>query len=218
MTEISSSRGLRNFNAIAASACSIASFSTIGRMRCFFGPTRFRASRMKLRGTQLEGAHGLAEAHSGADEIERRARGAREVARRRTELTCVDARDPGRQLGFERLDLRQAERPRDDGVRTLEEVVDDLDLFGSGAEARKRGFERLALPRPERPRDAGVRPPEEVVAALALFGPGGEARRRVDEPLERVVGFDDLFGRRVADQVRLVVQDERARATVVEDV
>src|SRR3954453_6517024 len=109
---MSSSRGLRNFNAIAASAWSIASRSMTGRMRCFFGPTRLRASWTKLRGTQLEGAHGLAEAHTGTHEIERRAGGACKVAGRRPELAGVDARDAGRQLGFERPDLGAVEHRR----------------------------------------------------------------------------------------------------------
>src|SRR5690349_3562527 len=143
ITEISSSSGLRNRSAIAASACSTASRSMTGRMRCFFGPTHFRASRTKLRGTQLEGADRLAQAHAAAHEIERRARGARKVARRRTELSRMDPRDAHRELRLERADLRHAERRRDDGIGPLQEVVDDLDRLRSRTEAGERIHEAL---------------------------------------------------------------------------
>ena len=54
-----------------------------------------------------------------------------------------------------------------------------------------------------------VRPLEEVVDDLHLVGAGAEARERVHEPLEPVVVLDDLLRRRVAEHVRLVVDDER---------
>ena len=101
-----------------------------------------------------------------------------ELARRRPELARVDARDAGGQLGLELRDLGERERRRDDGVGPLEEVVDDLDLLGAGAEARER----------------------------------------VDEALQPVVRLDDLLRRRLADQVRLVVEDERARPVEVQHV
>ncbi len=80
----------------------------------------------------------------------------------------------------------------------------------SASSARSRAVERR--------RDDGVRPLEEVVDDLDLLGSGAEAGERVDETLQRVVGLDDLLRRRVADQVRLVVQDERPRPAVVQDV
>ena len=61
-------------------------------------------------------------------------------------------------------------------------------------------------------RDDGVRPLEEVVDDLDLLRPGAEARERVDEPLQPVVGLDDLLRRALGERVRLVVEDERARA------
>ena len=47
----------------------------------------------------------------------------------------MDAGDAGAQLGLELRQLRTAEHGRDDRVRALEEVVDDLDLLRAGAEA-----------------------------------------------------------------------------------
>ena len=58
--------------------------------------------------------------------------------------------------------------------------------------------------------DGRVRPLEEVVDDLDLLRPGAEARERVDEPLQPVVLLDDLLRRRLAERVRLVVDDERA--------
>ena len=70
----------------------------------------------------------------------------------------------------------------------------------------------------ERRRDDGVRALEEVVDDLDVLRAGAEARERIDEPLQAVVALDDLLRRRLADQVRLVVDDERARAVEVHDV
>src|SRR3954471_19467115 len=178
MTETNNSSDEPNLSAIAASACSTASRSMIGRMRCFRGPTRLRASATKLRGTaeldeRLRGA--APQARPGADEIERRARRAREVTRRRAELSGLDPLDPGRELRLEHGDLVALERRRHDRVGALEEVVHDLDALGTGAEARKR----------------------------------------VHEPLQPVVVVDDLSRRRVAEQIRLVVDDERNLAVDV---
>ena len=50
----------------------------------------------------------------------------------------------------------------------------------------------------ERRRDDGVRPLEEVVDDLDLLGAGPEAGERVDEPLQPVVGLDDLLRRRAS--------------------
>ena len=63
-----------------------------------------------------------------------------------------------------------------------------------------------------------VRPLEEVVDDLDLLRAGAEARERVDEPLQPVVGLDDLLRRRLADAVRLVVDDERPCRPRVEHV
>ena len=101
ITETSSSSGLRNVSAIVASACSTASRSMIGRIRCFFGPTRLRASCDEATRHSSLAAGGAPQARPGADEVERRAAGAREVARRRPELARLDPRDPGGQLGLE---------------------------------------------------------------------------------------------------------------------
>src|SRR5947209_2601195 len=142
MTDTSSSSGLRNVRAMAASWCSSASRSTIGRMRARFGPTRLRASATKLRRTdELWGR--LAQPHSRAHEVERRAPGARELARRRSELAGLNPRDRHGELGFQLAQLVARERRRHHGVRTLEELVHDLDLVGAGAEARERVDEPL---------------------------------------------------------------------------
>src|SRR5437868_7895470 len=112
---------------MAASWCSSASRSTIGRMRTRFGPTRLRASATKLRGTDELGRR-LAQADPRADEIERRAPRARELARRRPELARLDARDRDGELRLQLAQLAARERRRHDGVRALEELVHDLDL------------------------------------------------------------------------------------------
>ena len=55
----------------------------------------------------------------------------------------IDARDRLAQLGLELRELRPLEDRRDDCVGALEEVVDDLDLVGTCAEARERIDEPL---------------------------------------------------------------------------
>src|SRR5215218_8524000 len=216
----------------------------IGRIRARLGPTRFRASCTKLRGTKTSaegvpgpgrrpgpqgtarpqsrpprahmrpllvarerlerpwpGARPLATAardwvtsselggnrcrrhrprqpRPGADEVERRTACAGLLARRRTELTGADARNRLGQLGLEGGKLRPLVRRRHDGVGTFEEVIDDLDLLSSGAEARKR----------------------------------------VDEALDAILLLDGLLRRRVLQHVRLVVDDERAAILPMEDV
>ena len=114
ITETSSSSGLRNVSAIVASACSTASRSMIGRIRSRFGPTRFRASLTKLRGNELERVARLTQARACADEVERRAAGACELARRRPELAGLDPRDRGRELRLELGDVGERERRRFD--------------------------------------------------------------------------------------------------------
>ena len=71
---------------------------------------------------------------------------------------------------------------------------------------------------PEGRLDELVRPLEELVDDLDLLGARAEARERVDEPLQPVLGLDDLGGRALAEHVRLEVGDERAAAVQVEDV
>ena len=76
----------------------------------------------------------MEEARAGADDVERRATRADELARRRPELPLLNAIDGGGELGFERRDLGALEG-RDNGlVGTLEEDVGDLDFFRSGPE------------------------------------------------------------------------------------
>ena len=67
-------------------------------------------------------------------------------------------------------------------------------------------------------RDDGVGALEEVVDDLDLLGPGAEARERVDEPLQPVLGLDDLLRRALGERVRLVVEDERPRPVAMKDV
>src|SRR5438128_2559517 len=83
------------------------------------------------------------EPRSRADEVERRAARARELARSRDELAGLDSRDRGRELGLEVWHVCRRERRADDRVGSLEEVVDDLHLLRAGAEARKRVHEAL---------------------------------------------------------------------------
>ena len=74
----------------------------------------------------------------------------------------------------------------------------------AAAGTRRRGFAR-SLPKlcfegrhlivRERRRDDGIRALEEVVDDLDLLRTGTEARERVDEPLQAVVGIDDLLRR-----------------------
>src|SRR5205085_11625711 len=109
------------------------------------------------------------QARTGADEVESRTAGARELARRRPELAGLDPRDCRGQLGLERRQLGEREPRLDRLVRTLEEGVDDFDLLR----------------------------------------PGAEARERVHAALQPVVRVDDLLRRRLADEVRLVVDYER---------
>src|SRR5207248_11710466 len=75
------------------------------------------------------------ELRSRADEVERRAAVAGELARCRRELAGVDSSDRRRQLPLEHGQLEPHERSRDDRVRPLEEVVDDLDLLRARSEA-----------------------------------------------------------------------------------
>ena len=57
-----------------------------------------------------------------------------------------------------------------------------------------------------------------MVDDLDLVHTGAEARERVDEPLQTVVGFDDLLRRPLRERVRLVVEHERPPLLDVEDV
>ena len=57
-----------------------------------------------------------------------------------------------------------------------------------------------------------------MVHDLDLLGPRPEARERVDEPLEPIVGLDDLLRCALGERVRLVVEDERARPVTVKNV
>ena len=90
------------------------------------------------------------EARPGADEVERRAVGADELARRRSKVAGADACDRTGELGFELGDVSSSERRRHDGVRPLEELVGDLDLGRPGPQAHERIDE--SLQRGTRPR------------------------------------------------------------------
>src|SRR5687767_5623860 len=134
MTETSSSSSFRKVSAIVASSCSTSSRSTIGTIRARFGPTRLRASKTKLRTVQ---------AWAGADEVERRARGAGVVARRRAKSASLNRGDLHRQLCLECRDVLDAERRAHRLVRALEELVDDLDLGGACSQDRERVHQSL---------------------------------------------------------------------------
>src|SRR5215831_19143297 len=115
----------------------------IGRMRSRFGATRLRASRTKLRGNERFCRDGRPQTWARAHDVERRTAGANELVGRRSKLTGVDPRDRPAQLRLELRQLRAVERGRNDRVGPLEEVVDDLDLLGAGAEAGERVDESL---------------------------------------------------------------------------
>src|SRR5206468_2914695 len=126
----------------AASACSTASRSMIGRIRSFFGATRLaRASLTKLRGNERRGL--LAEARTCADKVESRTAGTRELARSRPELAGLETRNRDRELCLELRAVGQREPRLDRLPRALEERVDHLDLLRAGAEARERVNEPL---------------------------------------------------------------------------
>ena len=70
----------------------------------------------------------------------------------------------------------------------------------------------------ERRRRDVVRRLEELVRDLDLGRAGAEADERIDEPLQHVLGVDDLGRRPPFERVRLVVDDERAVALPPQDV
>ena len=146
ITDTGGSGGLRNVSAIAASACSALSRSMIGTIRSRFRPTRLRASvdvaTHRHRAAAGIWARGVRQPRAGADEIERWAAVA-DLARRGTEVAGVDPGDSLREVGLERRRLGPLRCPRHHGVRPLEEVIDDLDLRGPGAEAGERIDEAL---------------------------------------------------------------------------
>src|SRR5487761_1510498 len=100
----------------------------IGRIRSRLGPTCLRASRTKLRGTDGELGRRLAVAHPRADEVERGAACAGELARHGPELARLDTRDRDGQLRLQLAELPARERGRHGGIRPFEELVDDLHL------------------------------------------------------------------------------------------
>ena len=57
-----------------------------------------------------------------------------------------------------------------------------------------------------------------MVDDLDLVHTRTEAGERVDEPLQAIVGLDDLLGRSLGERVRLVVEHQRPRPLDVEDV
>src|SRR5436305_765962 len=90
-----------------------------------------------------------------------------------------------------------------------------LDPLDAGRELR---FELRDLLLPECRRDDRVRSLEKVVDDFDRRRARAEAGDRIDEPLQPVVVLDDLRGRRIADQVRLVVDHERAVSVEVDGV
>ena len=87
----------------------------------------------------------------GADAVERRAARARERARRRAEVALPDASDRPRRAPAPAARRRRAEKRSDTIVLgRLEELVDDLDVVGAGAEAGEGVDDRAA---------GGTRPP-----------------------------------------------------------
>ena len=80
---------------------------------------------------------------AGANEVESRAVCARELARRGDEHACTDAGDRSRELGLELGEVVGRERRGDDVVRSLEELVGDLDLLRAVAKTGERIDEPL---------------------------------------------------------------------------
>src|SRR3954453_15588847 len=74
----------------------------------------------------VPGVRRAPQARSRADDVERRTTGADELVRSRSKLSVVDARDGGPQLRLELGQLSPLEDGRDDGIGSLEEVIDDF--------------------------------------------------------------------------------------------
>src|SRR5262245_65504033 len=89
------------------------------------------------------GASGAMQVRAGADEVQRRAGRARVLARRRLELARLDRRDRRGQLALEGRHLVFLVPKRYKVVGALQELVDDLDLARSGAQASERVQEEL---------------------------------------------------------------------------
>src|SRR5258708_1412872 len=126
MTDTRSSSSFAKVSAILASAYSEVSRSITGLTLSLFGPTRLRASLTKLLGSGAKRGVGLpgGPGPSGAEEIEGGTARAGELVGPGRELARVDSRDARRELCLEGRHLVARERSRDDGVGSLEEVVD----------------------------------------------------------------------------------------------
>src|SRR5439155_4216434 len=85
----------------------------------------------------------VAKPRARADEVERGAVSAGELARGRTELARVDRGDRCRELGLELRRLRRLVTRCYQLVWPLKKLVDDLDLVDTAAEARERVDEAL---------------------------------------------------------------------------
>ena len=123
--------------------------------------------------------------------------------------------------------LRGAAKPRpctDDverrtaGTGELARGGNELPCADRGDRLGQLGFEGRQLRPLERVRDDRIGSLEEVVDDLDLLRPGAEAGERVDEPLQAVVGLDDLLRAPLGQRVRLVVEHERARSLALEHV
>ena len=88
-----------------------------------------------MRSTRRRPSDRYAEGRAGADHVERRAAGARELARPRREPALLDPRDRLRELGLELGQLLAPNDGLDERVGPLQELVDDLDLLRPGPEA-----------------------------------------------------------------------------------
>src|SRR5437763_13183101 len=85
----------------------------------------------------------LMQTRSWADDVEGRAAGTDELARRRREDTLLDPSDRLGELGLESRKLGSVERRADGRIGPLQELVDDLDLLDAGPEAGQRVDEPL---------------------------------------------------------------------------
>ena len=157
-----------------------------------------------------------------ADEIERRAVRADELARRRTKVAFTNARDRSRELGLERWHIRVRERRRDDLVRLLEKLVRNLDLARTCAQADQRIHEPLQ--RVLRLDDLGRRSALERVRLvvdnqrLGAFSPEDVEAAADDDALmlerERPLGPSAGEPRHPSGEVGLAVRIDKRRDTI----
>ena len=130
----------------------------IGLIRFRLGPTRLRASWTKLRGTaELERAGWLAQPRPAAHEVERGARGARELARLRPELGRLGA---------------------DEELEAGGNAPIELERNGARLMVRVDRFNEADWAEPERSEE-----PAADEGQLALFAPGQEIATAITAPV-----------------------------------